>query len=116
MNFWTRLDQLIASHEIIIDRSKGSAHPRFPDMIYPLDYGYLKDTTSGDGHEIDIWKGTLTDSRLVAIVCTVDTKKLDTEVKLLIGCTDDEIAVVDRFHNKDKYMSGIIIRRDSHLD
>lgn len=33
MSFWTKLDQLIASHEIIIDRPKSSAHPRFPDMI-----------------------------------------------------------------------------------
>ena len=113
MGFWTKLDQLIVFHEIIIDRPKGSAHPRFPAMIYPLDYGYLKGTKSGDGNEIDIWRGNLKDNYLVGIVCTVDIKKMDTELKLLIGCTENEIDTIDRFHNQDKYMSGIVIRRDS---
>jgi inorganic pyrophosphatase len=115
MDFWAKLDQLIASHEIIIDWPKGSAHPRFPEMTYPLDYGYLKGPRSGDGHEIDIWRGTLKDNDLVAIIYTVDTRKLDTEVKLLIGCTNDEITIINKFHNRDNSMSGIIIRRDSPL-
>ena len=41
MDFWDALDQLTADSEIVIDRPKGSAHPRFPNFIYPVDYGYL---------------------------------------------------------------------------
>lgn len=85
MDFWIRLDNLIASNKIVIDRPKGSSHPRYPELMYPLDYGYLKETSGGDGKEIDVWRGSLKDSRLVAIACTVDTLKRDTEVKLLIG-------------------------------
>ncbi len=47
--FWTALDTLVGQSEIVIDRPKGSAHPRYPDFIYPVDYGYLKNTVSPDG-------------------------------------------------------------------
>jgi len=111
MDFWAKFDQMLATSEIVIDRKKGSRHPRFPDIIYPLDYGYLEGTSGGDGNEIDVWRGSLTDGKLVAVICTVDLKKCDSEVKLLIGCTEDEIGIVDAFHNYGDLMSGIIIMR-----
>ena len=111
MDFWTRLDILLASKALIIDRPKGSAHPRYPTIVYPLDYGYLKETCAGDGDGIDVWRGTLAHPHLVGIVCTVDTKKSDTEVKLLVGCNAQEMQTVHQFHNGNAYMSGIIIRR-----
>lgn len=49
MEFWQALENLVAASQTIIDRPQGSAHPRYPDMIYPLDYGYLHDTHGGDG-------------------------------------------------------------------
>ena len=45
-DFWKALDELVSNSEIVIDRPRGSAHPRFPDFIYKVDYGYLKDTAS----------------------------------------------------------------------
>ncbi|MFC1952508.1 inorganic pyrophosphatase [Chloroflexota bacterium] len=112
MDFWTRLDNLIASHKIVIDRPKGSRHPRYPELVYPLDYGYLAETSGGDGNEIDVWRGSLKDSLLVAVACTVDTRKGDTELKLLIDCTDSDVDIIYRFHNENQYMSGIIIKRE----
>ncbi|MEE8414279.1 MAG: hypothetical protein V3R96_06980 [Dehalococcoidales bacterium] len=112
MDFWKRLDNLIASHEIVIDRPKGSTHPRYPKSVYPLDYGYLNETSGGDGNEIDVWRGSIKDGLLMGIVCTVDTHKGDAELKLLIGCTDSEIDIIYRFHNGGEYMSGIIIKRE----
>jgi inorganic pyrophosphatase len=52
--FWSRLDELIKSSEIVIDRPKGTPHPKYPDLIFPLDYGYLKGTSGGDGDGIII--------------------------------------------------------------
>jgi inorganic pyrophosphatase len=109
--FWSRLDELIKSSEIVIDRPKGTRHPRYPDQIYPLDYGYLKGTTGGDRNGIDIWMGTATHRKLTAIAGTVDIVKRDAEVKLIIGCKDEEIAIINKFHN-GPYQSGIIIRRE----
>jgi inorganic pyrophosphatase len=110
--FWSRLDELIASSEIVIDRPKGTAHPKYPDLIFPLDYGYLKGTSGGDGNEIDIWRGSAGHLKLIAIACTVDVKKRDTEIKLIIGCTDKEIGIIEK-HYSGKYMSCIIIRREA---
>jgi len=63
---------------------------------------------------MDVWRGSIADGLLVAIVCTVDTMKKDAEIKLLVGCTEAEIDTVRRFHNNN-YMSGIIIRRPENL-
>jgi len=112
MDFWRRMDELIASHEIVIDRPKESVHPRYPNLIYPLDYGYLAGTSGGDGNEIDVWRGSMDNGQLVGVVCTVDTLKNDTELKLLIGCTDSELDIIYSFHNYNEYMSGIIIKRE----
>jgi|WetSurMetagenome_2_1015567.scaffolds.fasta_scaffold748427_1 inorganic pyrophosphatase len=110
--FWIKLDRILAAHDVVIDRPKNSRHPRFPEIIYPFDYGYLKGTSSGDGHEIDVCRGTLGKNLLVAVICTVDILKQDTETKLLIDCTEEEIALVDSFYNNSEYMSGIILRRN----
>jgi len=53
-NFWLALDQLVAASEIVIDRPKGSAHPRYRDFIYPADYGYLANTRAMDGGGLDV--------------------------------------------------------------
>ena len=53
--FWQALDQLLARSALVIDRPKGSSHPRFPEMVYPLDYGYLENTASMDGEGVDVW-------------------------------------------------------------
>lgn len=40
---------------VVIDRPLGSTHPRFPDLIYPVNYGELLGTLSGDGQPIDAY-------------------------------------------------------------
>ena len=112
-DFWARLDGLIASSEIIIDRLKTTKHPRASEVVYPVDYGYLKDTVGSDGNEIDVWSGTADHRKLTAIACTVDMLKKDTEIKLIIGCTEEEILLIEDFHN-NRYMSNIIIRREGN--
>ena len=37
--FWERLDALLAQSRIVIDRPRGSHHPRFPQIVYEIDYG-----------------------------------------------------------------------------
>ena len=109
-DFWNALDELVNTSEIVIDRPKGSAHPRFPDFIYRVDYGYLKNTASMDGAGIDVWVGS-GEKKIDAIMCIVDLMKKDSEIKILIGCTEEEKMEVYRIHNETQYMKGIIIRR-----
>ena len=110
-NFWRHLDELIESTEVTIDRPAGSRHPRFPKVVYPLDYGYLQDTSGGDGNEIDVWRGSLSDGRLDAVVCTVDLHKRDSEVKLLLGCTKAEKNTILGFHSEGA-MAAILVERE----
>lgn len=37
--FWDAVDSLMANSKVVIDRPKGSCHPRYPHIVYPLDYG-----------------------------------------------------------------------------
>lgn len=109
--FWAALDKLVESSEIIIDRPKGSRHPRYPEILYSVDYGYLEGTSSPDGGEIDVWRGSNSAGQIDAIICTVDLKKKDSEIKILIGCTEEEKKRVYEFHNETELMKGIMIRR-----
>ncbi len=108
--FWLALDRLIATSRLIIDRPKGSTHPRHPGFRYPLDYGYLEGTRSPDRDGIDLWIGSLTSARLTAIIVTVDLDKRDAEFKLLIGCTGEEIQIALAAHNRGA-QAGILVKR-----
>ena len=94
--FWAALDRLVGESEIVIDRPKGTAHPKFPDFIYKVDYGYLKNTSSMDGGGIDVWVGTDEGKRVGGVMCIVDLLKRDSEIKILIGCTEEEMCIRDR--------------------
>jgi inorganic pyrophosphatase len=100
-DFWQTMSRLVATSPIVLDRPKGSPHPRYPEVIYPLDYGYLPGTTSTDRQGIDVWLGSLANKvkSLTGILCTFDTLKHDLEVKLLIGCTEQDIQIIRDFHN-----------------
>jgi inorganic pyrophosphatase len=108
--FWHGLDTLIASHRVVIDRPRGSAHPRYPDVIYPLDYGYLEGTRAADGSGTDAWLGSLSDMRVTGVVLTVDLTAGDSEIKILLGCTRQEATHVLRFHNQGN-QHAMLVRR-----
>ncbi len=109
-DFWDVLDALVKNAEVIIDRPKGTAHPNYPDFVYRLDYGYLKGTSSMDGEGIDVWVGS-GEKKVDAIMCVVDVTKKDSEIKLLLGCTEEEKSVIYEAHNETPCMKGILIRR-----
>lgn len=110
-DFWKAFDKLVEKSNIVIDRPKGTSHPKFPDFIYKVDYGYLENTSSMDGTGIDVWIGTRDDKIIDAIMCIVDLMKKDSEIKILIGCTEEEKEIIYNIHNETQYMKGVLIRR-----
>jgi inorganic pyrophosphatase len=108
--FWEYLDQLIAACPLVIDRPKGSAHPRYPELIYPLDYGYLEGSTTVDGGGLDVWVGSLPERSLTALALTVDLYKRDAEIKLLLGCDANDLQTILAFLNGHS-MRATLIRR-----
>jgi inorganic pyrophosphatase len=106
-SFWQSMTELITTNPVIVDRPKGTSHPRYLNMIYPLDYGYLEHTTSSDGGGIDVWLGSLNTvmdkvntKTLTGILCTFDTLKYDAEIKLLVGCSAEDILIIRDFHKE----------------
>jgi inorganic pyrophosphatase len=111
--FWAAAEQLLATSEIVIDRPKGSHHPRRPEAIYPVAYGYLRGTTAADGEGIDVWVGSREPASITGVVCTFDLNKRDAELKLLLGCTSREKSDILSFLNKGE-MAAILVARDGY--
>lgn len=108
---WEAWETLIGNNGTTIDRPKGSRHPVFREIVYPIDYGYINETLSTDGAEIDIFLGTAT-NKLVAVIFTADFRKGDREAKLIYNCTPGEIYLINGFINFDPdLMQGRLLMR-----
>ncbi|MEH2002213.1 MAG: inorganic diphosphatase [Nostoc sp.] len=110
-DFWFKLDQLVATSNLKIDRPKGTSHPRYPSFVYPLDYGYLENTSSGDGDDIDVWIGSLSSQTVTAVIFSVDLEKRDTEIKILLGCTSGENQAILDIHNRGSQSAMLLVRK-----
>ena len=106
--FWSMLDELFLEYKLEIDRPKGSIHPKYNNYIYPLDYGFLRGTVSSDGAGIDVWVGTSEVYKPVAIISSVDIIKGDSEIKILYACTESEIDLIYKEHNRTDGMKGLL--------
>ncbi|MEH2093021.1 hypothetical protein [Nostoc sp.] len=113
--FWQKLDRLVATSNLKIERPRGTSHPRYPSFIYPLDYGYLQDTQAGDRANIDVWIGSLSAKKVTAIICSVDLEKRDTEIKILLDCTSGESQGILNIHNTGSQSAILLIRAESNL-
>lgn len=109
-DFFSILDNFIQENGITIDRPKNSDHPRFPNFVYLLDYGYINGTKSQDGAGIDVFRGDDPDVGIVGIICVVDSLKKDSEIKVLYQCTEENIETALSMMNK-KYLRGILVKR-----
>lgn len=111
--FWERMDWLVTKHEVQLDRPRGTPHPRYPTKTYPRDYGYLEGTQSGDGEGIDVWIGSGDPDRVTAVICTYDSEKQDAELKLLLGCTEEDCVLIEAFHNQGQQAGLLILRKEA---
>lgn len=87
---WAALEAAVRSRNIVLDRPQGSVHPTFPDIRYPLDYGYVEGLLGTDGDGLDVFVGTA-QTGLVGACETTDHRKGDRELKLLLDCDPREV-------------------------
>ena len=77
--------------KVKIDRPIGSPHPKFNQILYEVNYGFIPNTVSGDGEEIDVYilrvdKPLKTfEGKVVAII----NRKNDVENKLVVMPIDN---------------------------
>jgi inorganic pyrophosphatase len=77
--------------KVKVDRKLGSKHPKY-NYVYPINYGYVPDTISGDGEELDCYIIGVFDpvlefeGRCIAIIKRIN----DNDDKLIIAPKDKE--------------------------
>ena len=100
--------------EVIIDRPLGSKHPKH-DFIYPVNYGYVPNTISGDGEELDCYVLGIFEpikefkGKCIAIIHRLN----DNDDKLIIvpeekDYSDDAIRALTEF--QERFFESIIIQ------
>lgn len=107
-------DYLNKSIKIKIDRPLGSKHPKH-GFIYPLNYGYVPNTTSGDGEELDAYLLGVFEpvSEYMGKCIAIIHRTNDDDDKLVIVpegkyYADDAIDALIEF--QEQYFEHIIIR------
>lgn len=113
--FWQKLDTLFLSSKLVIDRPKNTCHYKYSNLIYPVDYGYLCDTMGSDQSPIDVFRGSKKSTLVQALIVSADILKKDCEVKLLIGCTDEEEEAILVFLNQTEFQKAVMIRRGNEV-
>lgn len=113
--FWQKADTLVLSSSIRINYPKGSCHERYPNLVYPVDYGYLSDTTATDAEPIHLYRGSNQTNRVEAIVISADILKKDCVVKFLLNCNEDETSSILQFVNQTEFQKAILVRRGNRI-
>lgn len=107
---FSKLDKIVMSCKVVVDRPKGSKHPRYDDYVYPMDYGYLEGTQSQDGGGIDVWVGSGDKDSITGTLVIVDALKRDSEIKVLLGCNESEMEQALDKSNRGE-MAAVLIKR-----
>lgn len=40
---------------VTVDRKMGTRHPHFPELVYPVNYGYIRGISAPDGEDQDAY-------------------------------------------------------------
>ena len=107
-------DYIGKTSKIKIDRPFGTSHPKH-GFIYPVNYGFVPNTVSGDGEELDAYLlGVFEpveeyEGRCIAIIHRTN----DNDDKLVVvpdgkEYTDEQIEALTEF--QEQYFKHIIIR------
>ena len=101
--------------EVIIDRPLGSRHPEYPDCVYPINAGYVPNTTAPDGEELDVYYLGINKpiDKAAGVAVAVIHRLNDDDDKLVVvpaevSFTNEEIEKLIEF--QEKYFRHVIIR------
>ena len=99
---------------VSVDRHLGSKHPKW-DFVYSVNYGYIPNTVSGDGEELDAYiLGVFEPVDSFEGICIGIIHRLnDNDDKLIVvpegnSYTDEQIECLTEF--QERFFKHIIIR------
>lgn len=108
---WARWDACIETRGITIDRPRATAHPAYPSIMYPLDYGFIPGTVGSDGEPVDSFVGS-GDRGLIGALLTIDYRQEKRELTFLVDCTAVEVYTAHGFINYDRtLLEGVLVLR-----
>ena len=98
-----------------IDRPLGSIHPKWKEIKYPINYGYIPNTLSGDGEEIDCYILGINEplENFEGKVIAVIHRTNDDDDKLVVvpsNTTYSDKEIRDFTNFQEKYFESDIIR------
>ena len=108
--FWQKVDTLYLSSDIVITQEKNSIDAKYPDVQYPLDYGYLKTLSEESDDLIPCFVGK-GKKEVVAIILSANILKKNLESIVLIGTDENEEEEALRFLNQTEYQKSVILHR-----
>lgn len=111
--FWQKVDTLFLSGNLDLTKKKGDVHPEFKNMVYPTDYGHLGEVKSAGELGISIYAGSGNRRQVTALIIAADILTKELDVKMLIGCNDEETEDVLRFLNQTDFQKTVLMRRGS---
>ena len=111
--FWQKVDTIFLSSNVNIIRHKGEVQPQFKNLIYPTEYGHLDET--GNGNPISVYMGTKNHSEITGLIVAADILQKTIDVKLLLGCTEEEVNDVLHFLNQTDFQKTVLIRRGNDM-
>lgn len=109
--FWQKVDSLYLSGTRKIIKKKGEIHDTFKNLVYPLDYARIEDMKSVSGHGVAVYLGSENRNKVSALVVAADILEKELDVKVLAGCTEEEIEEVLRYLNQTEFQKTVLIKR-----
>lgn len=97
-----------------MDRPMGSKHPKH-GFVYPINYGFIPNTISGDGEELDAYVigPTVPLDEFTGVCCAIIHRTNDDDDKLIVvdkGKNIDDKTIEKITDFQEKYYKHIIIR------
>ncbi len=99
--------------DIIMDRPVGTRHPKHPDIVYPINYGYIDGMLSADGEGIDVYLLGIHEplatcrAKIIAIIRRED----DIEDKLAaapLGMDFSETEIAEAVHFQEQFYNSSV--------
>lgn len=109
--FWQKVDTLYLSGTRKVIKKKGEVHDTFKNLVYPLDYARIEDMKSVSGHGVAVYLGSENRNKVSALVIAADILEKELDVKVLAGCTEEEIEEVLRYLNQTDFQKTVLIKR-----
>ena len=100
--------------KVTVDRPLGGSHPKYSNLVYPINYGYIEGIVGGDGEWQDAYILGVDEpiAEFVGVVIAIIHRKNDCEDKWVVApnrvsFTRDEIELA--VHFQEQYFESDIL-------